>query len=97
MSDEFLSSIGLQFKELAIGLQGGISAVFLLRKPKPWSICGSVIIGMFTANHFGSSFASFPWNPLSYNATVYAVGVCGSSVCLGLIKIVNWYVKRLIK
>jgi hypothetical protein len=93
MSDDFLTSVGIHFRDLAMGLQGGISSIFLLRKPKPWNIWGSVIMGMFTANAFGSSVASFPWNPFSYDATVYGVGVAGGTICLGIIGFAKRWIK----
>ncbi len=95
MSDDFLTSIGIHFKDLAMGLQGGISSIFLLRKPKPWNIWGSVIMGMFTANYFGSPVATFLGTP--YDATVYGIGVAGGTICLGIIRYAKLWTQRVLK
>lgn len=89
MSDDFLSSIGIHLKDLAMGMQGGITSVFFLRRPKPWKILGCVVMGMFSGNAFGPAIAyhfGFISSPY-YEAMIAAAGLSGGTICYGVIKI----------
>lgn len=91
MSDDFLSSIGIHLKDMAMGLQGGIASVFFLRRPEPWKILGCVVMGMFSGNAFGPALGSYlglvatPY----HEAAIGAAGLAGGTICYGIIRIVK--------
>lgn len=95
MSDDFLSSIGLHAKEMAIGLQSGLAAIFMLRKPTIWTILGCIVTSIFSANYFGPPVADFIgfFNSPYYEATIGAMGLSGGATCYGIVHIVKrWFV-----
>lgn len=98
MQDDFLSSIGIHAKEMAIGLQAGLAGIFLLRKPSAWTILGCLVLSVFSANVFGPAIA----NLLRFFDTPYyefAIGVAGISgegicywICFGVERLVKrWF------
>jgi hypothetical protein len=95
MSNDFLSSIWMHPKEMAIGFQSGLAAVFMLRKPTAKTILGCVVMSVFAANLFGPAIADFLRfvNSPYYEATIAGVGVAGSAICYGIIHVVKlWFV-----
>jgi hypothetical protein len=83
---------GINLRDFVIGVQGGISGIFLLRKPTPRAIIGSVIAGGFTANYAGAAIAAFSGGWLSHDLSVYLSGVGGLAICHGVVEIVNYFV-----
>jgi hypothetical protein len=79
---------GLNLTYFVIGVQGGVVGVFLLRRPSPRAIIGSVIAGGFTANYAGLTLATVTGWPL--NLALYASGVGGLAICHGFVELVNW-------
>jgi hypothetical protein len=86
---------GITPRDFVIGLQGGISAVFLLRKPSPRAIVGSVIVGGFAGNYMGSMIALMATWP--HDLSVYVSGVGGLTLCHGCVEFVTQWIKRVPK
>jgi hypothetical protein len=83
---------GINLRDFIIGVQGGICAIFLLRKPSPRAIIGSVVAGGFTANYAGNEVALILSWP--HDLSVYASGVGGLAMCHGLVELVNYGVTQ---
>ena len=93
MQDEWL---GLHVREFAIGMQGAISGIFVLRKSRPRDIVGMVVVGGFTANYCWPlvSVALSPLLVVSHDMAVYIAGVCGWVFCLGMLKCMDLWTQR---
>lgn len=85
MSDDFF---GLNMRDFVIGMQAGISGVFVLRKSKLRDIVCHVVVGGFTANYLHQPVRvvlEFIFGAVSHETAVYAAGLVGVGFSLGLI------------
>lgn len=84
MSGDFL---GINLRDFVIGMQGGFSGVFLLRKSKARDVIAHGFVGGMAANYAG------PWFSLRldmpHDLTVWATGVVGMS----LLHLLIWFVE----
>jgi sugar (pentulose or hexulose) kinase len=84
-------SLGLNLRDVAIGIQGAFSAILVLRKKKLYEVLSTVVVGGLTANYVGPAAADrfgFP-----HDVTVYICGVAGWVICLGALKWITIYSK----
>lgn len=77
MSDNFL---GFDIKNMAAGLAGGLSIALATKKPKPWELVSSMLVGGLTAIYVAPTFASVTGIPLLMGA--FFVGAGGKQICL---------------
>lgn len=88
MPDDFL---GLNFKLIVAGCSGGLSIIYAMKKPEPWELIASLIVGGLTANYtaqfFFENVGSHIGSPLLM--TGFAVGMGGKWLCLKLLSILK--------
>jgi hypothetical protein len=84
MSDDFLSSLGFQLKDLVPGIEGGIAHVFLFRKSKPWDIISSIVVGGLAANYLGPTVSNVTGTP--EGAAAFIVGLAGMAICQRIVE-----------
>lgn len=90
MSGDFL---GINVRDFVIGVQGGFSGIFLLRKSKPRDIIAHGLVGGFAANYCGPWFSSLFGTP--HDFTGWATGVAGMTILHLIIAFVeSWYPAR---
>ncbi len=95
MADDFW---GVNLRDFVIGVQGGISGVFVLRDFKPLSIITHVLVGGFTANYlYVVVSAVWPFGNLGHDTAVYIAGLCGIVISLGTIKAVGLWTQKVVK
>jgi hypothetical protein len=93
MSDGFL---GLNLRDVAIGVQGSISGIFFLRRSKPRDIIACLVTGGLTANYLGPSIGDKLGT--SHDLSVYLAGVVGWTVCHVAVEYAwSWSVFRKLK
>jgi len=82
---------GLNLKEIAIGIQGAFSGVFILRRKKLWDVLGTIFVGAVTANYVGPALARYLNLTDYHDLIVYFCGLGGWTVCLGVLKWFDLY------
>jgi hypothetical protein len=87
--------MGINIRDLMIGIQGGISGVFVLRRSKPRDILGTVTAGGLTANYFGSMVENVLGTP--HDLSVYMAGLAGLTICHVIIDRAAEFTKRITK
>lgn len=66
--NELFLHYGIDLKLIIAGFMGGVVHTFFFKQTDPYTVIGSVVSGMFTANFMG---------PVLANATGYSIGTCG--------------------
>jgi len=82
---------GLNLKDVAIGIQGAFSGIFILRRTKLKDVLGTIVVGALTANYAGPALARY-WNLTDYHdLIVYFCGLGGWVICLGVLRWLDLY------
>lgn len=90
MSNDFL---GLNLRDIAIGIQGAFSGIFVLRRTTLKDVMGTVIVGCLTANYVGPALSGYFNLEHYHDVIVYLSGLGGWSICLGALKWFDLYSK----
>ena len=86
-------NLGLNLRDVAIGIQGAFSAILVLRKKKMGEVLSTVTVGGLTANYAGPAAAAYLGLPQYHDLSVYLCGVLGWVICLGALKWFTLYSK----
>ena len=86
-------NLGLNLRDVAIGIQGAFSSILVLRKKSLGEVLSTVTVGGLTANYVGPPLAEYLGHPAWHDVTVYMCGVAGWVICLGALKWFTMYSK----
>lgn len=79
-----LTELGLNGKLLMAGFAGGMLQAFMLRSSDPWTIIGSVIAGVFSANYFGATLGFYLQHVVSPDEATgmggFIAGICAMTL-----------------
>lgn len=96
MSDDFLSIIGIQLKDLVAGFAGGVANAFVFKKSNPWAIIGSIVVGGLAANYLGETVGRILGTSPGFSA--FVVGLAGMAICQGIVESAgSWNILRRLK
>lgn len=80
MPDDFL---GLNFRLIVAGCSGGLSIIYAMKKPEPWELVASLVVGGLTANYTAQFIADHSGFPLLM--TAWGIGTSGQGICLKIL------------
>jgi zinc transporter ZupT len=84
---DFLSNLGLELSDIVAGFFGGVVNALIFKKPDPWSIASSVVVGALTAAYF-SAWMSLQFN-IGRGTAGFVVGLCAMAICQGIVEMVK--------
>lgn len=85
MADEsFLAQIGLHLSDLIAGFSGGVVNAFIFKRPDPYSIIGSMVVGALAANYLTETVSRYLGT--GRDVSGFIVGLAGMAICQGIVE-----------
>lgn len=85
--NELLFYLGIDAKLLTAGFAGGVVHTFFFRQTDPYTVIGSVVSGMFTANFLAEPLATL--THLSVGPAGFAAGFGAMAICQGFVSMIK--------
>lgn len=76
--EDLLLELGLRIPDLIAGFAGGVVNAVVFKRSNPWAIIGSILVGMFTANYLGETFAGYL--RVNVGTASFLVGIGGMAI-----------------
>lgn len=87
-TQDWLAYFGIAPPEMFAGFAGGLVNVFVFRRTTGAAICGSLVVGTFTANYFGLLVNPYA-GATGGHAGAFLVGLGGVGFCQAMINFIQ--------
>jgi hypothetical protein len=85
--------MGWDFKTIIAGASGGLSIIYVMKKPEPWELVAGLVVGGLTANYVAPHIVDPSGSWLLFVA--FFVGIAGKWICLkGLEVMKDWVASK---